>query len=572
MAAKPFESRIQDLVYNVDVGIGLRLIKSGLYLLFIMILMLMYTATQFRGLRDAQAMDSAQLARNLALQKSFVTKCVRPASMWYLIQNSRQHNPQIEQHPDIVNPPVYPMLLAAAFTGAKTAITREAGQGIYAPEQWIIIPINHVATLLGGLFLFFLAQRLFDRRVALVSLTIYFLSDIVWAGSISGTGVSFCVLWSVLTYYLILVAGTNAASGRSLWTWVLPFLGSVLFAVLGFLTRYGLIVLVPGAAVLFAVLTGRRGWLWAGAYLLLFLLGIAPWLARNVIVSGGLLGLAPYTAFLDTRVFPGTMFMRNLAPTLEFGPLATTLQLKWLEHMDSFSRVALPSLGGSILMALFVTTYFYRFVRREVHCLRWSVALSILLLGFLSGFYGDSTANLLCIFYPFIVLYAVAFFYLLLDRLQFNVQLLNTAMVALLIFLSALPLIFTLLPPRASVPYPPYFPPYITHVSRLLKPSELLCTDMPWATAWYGQRNSVYLPATIDEFYEINDYNKRFSGLYFTTLTRDKPWIRQLVSGPERTWFPILQGRITSDFPLNEGFPLSNMDQLFLTDRPRWNE
>ena len=40
MAAKPFENRIQNLVYNVDVGIGLRLIKGGLYILFILIVML----------------------------------------------------------------------------------------------------------------------------------------------------------------------------------------------------------------------------------------------------------------------------------------------------------------------------------------------------------------------------------------------------------------------------------------------------------------------------------------------------------------------------------------------------
>jgi len=137
---------------------------------------------------------------------------------------------------------------------------------------------------------------------------------------------------------------------------------------------------------------------------------------------------------------------------------------------------------------------------------------------------------------------------------------------------SALPLILTLMPPRAGVPYPPYFPPFITHVAKLLKPDELLCTDMPWATAWYGRRNSLLLPATIDDFYEINDYNKRISGLYFTTITRNKAYVKDLLTGPERSWFPLLEGRIPSDFPLTQGFPLNNMDQLFLTDRVRWNK
>ena len=81
MAARPFENRIQNLVYNVDVGIGLRLIKGGLYILFILIVMLLYTATQFRGLKDPEAMDHAQLGRNLMTHGRFITQCVRPASM-----------------------------------------------------------------------------------------------------------------------------------------------------------------------------------------------------------------------------------------------------------------------------------------------------------------------------------------------------------------------------------------------------------------------------------------------------------------------------------------------------------
>ena len=95
---------------------------------------------------------------------------------------------------------------------------------------------------------------------------------------------------------------------------------------------------------------------------------------------------------------------------------------------------------------------------------------------------------------------------------------------------------------------------------------------MPWATAWYGNRTSLYLPASLDEFYEINDSTRHISGLYFTSLTRDKPYVRALLTGPYKSWFPILEGRIPNDFPLNQGFPLNNMDQLFLTDRTRWGE
>ena len=62
---KPFSVRVQDLVYNVEVGLGLRLIQGVLYALVIMLLMVGFTAKRFAGLKEAEAMDYAQLGRNL---------------------------------------------------------------------------------------------------------------------------------------------------------------------------------------------------------------------------------------------------------------------------------------------------------------------------------------------------------------------------------------------------------------------------------------------------------------------------------------------------------------------------
>jgi hypothetical protein len=106
----------------------------------------------------------------------------------------------------------------------------------------------------------------------------------------------------------------------------------------------------------------------------------------------------------------------------------------------------------------------------------------------------------------------------------------------------------------------------------MIDSDELMCSDMPWATAWYGRCNSLEIPATLDDFYEINDYIKRVSGMYITTVTRNQPYVRTLLTGKYQSWFPILEGRIPADFPLTEGFPIANRDQMFLTDRKRWLE
>ena len=78
------------------------------------------------------------------------------------------------------------------------------------------------------------------------------------------------------------------------------------------------------------------------------------------------------------------------------------------------------------------------------------------------------------------------------------------------------------------------------------------------------------MPATLDDYYEINDYGKYISGLYITTLTKDRPFISSLLEGSEKTWMPIAMGQLPKDFPLRQGFALNKRDQIFLTDTVRW--
>jgi hypothetical protein len=105
----------------------------------------------------------------------------------------------------------------------------------------------------------------------------------------------------------------------------------------------------------------------------------------------------------------------------------------------------------------------------------------------------------------------------------------------------------------------------------MLNEREVMCTDMPWATAWYGDRVSILLPKNIEEFFEINDYKQYISGMYITTITKNKPFVKQLFDGPEKSWMPIvLGGRPPPDFPLKQGISLNRQDQLFLSDRNRW--
>ncbi len=566
--AKPFETKIQDLVYNVDVGIGLRLIKAGLYCLGVLILMLLYTATQFHGLKEAEAMDYGQLGRNLATKHQFVTQCVRPLTMWGLIEKSSKHSPMVNGHPDTLHAPLWPLVLAAGFKATRVSFSGDNAGGVFPPEQWVVIPLSHLFTLLTGIMVLLIGKRLFDKRVGLLSMTVFFLSDTVWSTSISGLGISLAMFLVTAAVYAALVAVARAQEDLPTRKWLVPMGVALVFCILAFLTRYATAVIVPGIALYIGLSLKKRGWTRALIFIAVFLVGLSPWLARNKIVSGGLLGMAPYTALIGTDSFPEDALERSLSPQITAGAVAKELQHKLVTHLSRYYGQDLRTIGDGLLVCLFITAFFYRFVRTPVHLLRWCMALSALLLLFVAGVFGDVTARLFVVFWPLVIIYGFAFFFILLERLQLRVRLFNLAITTLFVVLAALPLILTMMPPRVGFPYPPYYHLITRNVSSLLEPVEIMCTDMPWATAWYGNRTSLLLPSSMDEFYEINDYTKQIDGIYFTQLTLNKPWVKTLLMGRDRSWFPLFESRIPADFPLPHGMtiPSGTMDQLFLTD------
>ena len=75
-----------------------------------------YAALEFNGLRHAEAMDQAQLARSLARGEGFTTQLIRPLSLGRLADLSPSHDAVVlDNHPDLLNPPAYPLLLGALF-------------------------------------------------------------------------------------------------------------------------------------------------------------------------------------------------------------------------------------------------------------------------------------------------------------------------------------------------------------------------------------------------------------------------------------------------------------------------
>ena len=112
------------------------------------------------------------------------------------------------------------------------------------------------------------------------------------------------------------------------------------------------------------------------------------------------------------------------------------------------------------------------------------------------------------------------------------------AVIAVFVGLCCLPMIFALLPPRTMpVVYPPYYPPDIQQIAGWMKADELMMSDVPWAVAWYGQRQCVWLTLNAqDDFYAINDYMKPVQALYLTPETMDCRFVSDWVRADEHSW------------------------------------
>jgi hypothetical protein len=571
MERKPFDSRIQNMVYALDVGFGLRAMQVALAVLGIVGLMLIFTATQFRGLKDADAMEVAQLGRNLMQGRGFTTQCVRPASMGQVMKNAPQAGARVLNHPDLYHAPLYPILLSIGFRAFPGAFDAGKLGGVFTPEQWVIVPINHVFLFLSCLFTFLIARRLLGNLKALLCTLSFLLSFLIWNDSLSGIGIPVVMCFVLGSFYFALMAGYRLEEDR-LRPALFFALGSAGSGALAVLTRYAAFPALLGVMLYLAISFGKRRWFVPVLYFAVLLIALAPWMVRNQRLSGSPFGLAPRAALHESRMYAEKGVEQALNPTLGFGSVLQSIRAKSLEKLDTYYNDRLFSYGEGLFFPFFIAAFFFRFIRRDLQVFRWCVGLSLLALLLTACVFGEPVFRLLNILWPMVILYGFAFFFLLLDRMQLPLKLFRVAVIVFVMTLSAIPMILALLPPRAALPYPPYFPPFIVNVSKMLEPTEVLMTDMPWATAWYGNRASILLPGSVDGFFEIHDYHQRISAIYFTTLTRDKAWIRDLKTGEYKTWLPILEGRVPRDFPMVHGFPMNNMDQLFLTDRPRWAE
>ena len=556
---RPIFERLQDLIFKFDLGMGIQWFRLGGFLFLVFLVILVYTGTQFVGLRDRETMDLGQLGRNLAMGRGYVTRNIRPLDVGYLAAAGKlTASDGRVVLPELWTPPGYPLVLAGWFRLFKpqsqiVTVKRLLDipshqlpkdwpklQALYDAARVQTLRMDRLLVILSWLFfvadlglLYLLARELFDKRVALLSVVLCMLCDQLLNACVAGGMLPFLALLVLLVILTLVKAEQWATTQESVY-WVTGALAAcgVLMGV-ATLTRYTMVCLVPAVAVwLWVTLPAVKRAVKFGVCFGAFLLVLLPWVTHNVAVADSPFGMARWAT---THIMPDERGEEVAVVQLQrqsdaSAPIRfSAMGIRVLMHWDKLYREQLKDVGANFLIAFFLVALLHRFRRDDAVRLQWWVLGVLLTAVFCLGFAGPPRWNFLTIFIPVIAMYGAAFFFVMFERLQFRKRWVRRSAVGLFVGLNVLPMLFTLLPPPPTPAYPPYDGGVVAATGETFRESDLIATDIPWAVAWYSDRSALLIPSNEKAYLYLNDNLHVFAGIYLTTL-REWSWMEALTT------------------------------------------
>ena len=606
----PLTEIIQRFIYVLEVGAGSRYVRLALVLLLFALRCLWLDLHDYKNLSVPQAMDQAQLARHLADGQGYTTGVVRPLSI-FLVRRWNEAklngqpvgaNPDFARlqrgHPDLANAPVYPLFLAGWMEvlpfshqmERRKSFWSEGGHFARDKADVVITTINQ---LLLGLVIwqsFLLARKLFDPEVAWMTAILMFGCELMWDFSNSGLPtllvlVIFLELARRLAWF---EEAARAAAPVHRQLVVMAVLAGGL-AGFGCLTQYAFGWVILPVMVFLAGTGGVRRRVYAVAAGGAFLAVLAPWLLRNYLVCGLPFGTAGFALLEGTDLFPGLLLERSLHPDLNLALQVRPYLHKFWPNCGDILQHDWPLLGGSWVTMLFFAGLLMNFRGQPVRRMRYfmllclgtfTVAEALGRTDWTSQSPVVNGENLLVLLVPLVFMYGTVFFFTFLEQLEIPLPeyqlVVRYCLAGVFVLVMCLPAVGKRFADETNpLAFPPYYPPEIQQAADWMKPGELMMSDVPWAVAWDGDRQCVWLTQNAaDDFYAVNDFLKPVQALYLTSQSMDAKLISDCQQAPADSWGNFAFKMTTvgiHNFPLRNTPPGGMIESgVFLTDRPRW--
>ena len=503
---------------NFDTGV---IIRRSLFFLVLVALTLGNLFTLFRGLNSPQAMDQAQIAREIARGNGFTTKMIRPVALDQA-RKGEERSVSLVGFQDTYHSPLNPLLNAAVLK----LIGADDSDAWQMNENEMVFPLDRVIATVSTLFFlmsigvsYLLVSRIFDAKIAGVTAILMLFCETFWNYSLSGLPQMLMLLLFTCGIYFVYRAVEATADGKI--AMVPAVIAGVFFTLLA-LTHWMTVWIALGYIIFAAVAFRPRGLVGIAVLLLLIVAAIGP-VIRNINITGTPFGTAFLTLYNGLGSGSEEMVMRtsDLAaePLVLDGLIAKILRTTLLQATD-----IIPFLGGIIVAPLFFLSLLHPFKRGSIANFRWAILLMWITSAFGLAIFGVTTEKLdpnqiLLLFAPIMTAYGLAFISILWSRLEVvaTTPLLQNVHHIVIVAICALPLVLSLpqkvrvgmqVRDRGGIPHwPPYYAPALNSTKTGLKgwitEKQVVFSDQPWAVAWYADRISVWLPPTRQGFEKI---------------------------------------------------------------------
>lgn len=453
-------------------------------------LLFLYAKLTFVGLTNPEALDFAQLGRNLSAGRGFMTDVVRPLAM--------SHGADPLRQPEVVHGPLYPIMLALAF-------------GALGAREWVAALVSSLFFLATLPVVYHLGRRLFSPLVGTLAVVTLAVNARMLDYALSGLHITLYIF--LITALLLALHGLSERDrfprGR------LILIGALAAAL--YLTEPLFIWVAPVAFAAVGV-TRRAAWVKSmGLALVPFAVMVAPWMLRNAGLTGNpVFGLAGSEVFMNTTSYPGDQLYRLLPSELTTGVGVFRAFMKKVGLGLGDVLETLPSLTASWLLAFFLPSLFFRFSDPAARRLRGSVLWSFaaLLLGTVLF---RVQMPIFTALVPAVVVFSLAFVLHLGRQAQLTRGGWATATVALVV-LSGYPVVKDLAFTPKTDPLP--YAEYAQAFGAVAGSREVVLTDQPGLVAWYAGTPSVWLPASDNRVPEVLKHFPNARWLFLTGQAR----------------------------------------------------
>ena len=549
---------------------GTILIRRALFFVVLLALTWIHLMVLFRGLGTPQAMEQAQLARQVSRGEGLTTKVIKPLEH-HLAETHQETTVPLVGLRDTYHSPLNPMVLGAVFklVGADKPDAFEMG------KKELIYELDRVVALVSTLFFlmamgvtYLLVSRIFDAKIAGVTAVMMLLCDLFWSFSQSGLPQMLLLLLFSCGLYFTYRTIEDQEEGRS--AMAQPLIAAAFFSLM-VLTHWITAWIFFGFLIFAAFAFRPRGIIALSSLAILAIAVVFP-IYRMADITGQPFGLARFVFYNGLASGSESTIMRTL--DLSSTPLVLDgLLLKILGTTLVQATSLIPFLGGILAAPIFFVALLHPFKRKPIASFRWLIALMWLFAALGMAIFGiDSKESLHpnqihLLFAPIMAAYGLAFLSILWSRLDVvtSLPVLRNAHYYVIVALSAAPMLLTL--PKDVKDYLmvsdkggwPQWPPYYPIVLNLGLPNwvendplqpEIVISDQPWAVAWYADTHSMWLPRSMDDFTKLDtkasNLGTHFSGILITPESRDAGTAQVVQSTYGDFAALVLDGRVAS--------------------------